>query len=39
MAARPTPIGARDPKTGKWHVLWTDNKYRVKGEKPKEKGK
>lgn len=35
MAARPTKIGGRD-KTGKWKVLWTDNKYRAKGEKPKE---
>jgi len=34
MAARPTKIGARDPKTGKWHVLWTDNVYRPAKEKP-----
>jgi len=29
MAARPTKIGARDPKTGKWWTLWTDNVYRL----------
>jgi len=34
MPVRPTKIGARDPKTGKWWVLWTDGKSRLKGEKP-----
>jgi len=37
MPPRPTKIGGRDPRTGKWWVLWTDNVSRVKGEKPKEK--
>lgn len=30
--ARPTKIGARDPKTGAWRILWTDNVYRARGE-------